>query len=208
MSDIEISKVVCGEYASNVYIVRKTGSCECVLIDAGDDFPLVKRELDSLKLKPTHVLLTHGHFDHMLSAERLRSEYGARVLIHSGDAAALSSTELCLLPAYMSDMFTPIKPDACLDEGELRLCGLDFTVIHTPGHSPGCVCLMLKDEKVLFTGDTLFSGTYGRTDFIGGDWAKMYASLKMLLSMDGDITVYPGHGDSDTMKNIKVRFKR
>ncbi len=208
MSDIEITKVVCGEYASNAYIARKKGADECVLIDAGDDYALLKRELERLRVRPSHALLTHGHFDHVLSAERLRADYGTRVLIHSSDASALSNPEICLLPAHLSDAFKPVKPDAFLDSGEASFGGLDFTVIHTPGHSPGCVCLLLAGEKALFTGDTLFENGFGRTDLLGGDWAKLYGSIKKLLALDDDITVYPGHGSGGLLKNIKERFKR
>lgn len=139
----------------------------------------------------TAVLLTHGHFDHMLFA-RPWIEQGAKLYIHEEDAAALGDPALNLSGVIGATLTLP-KADVLLREGDtIKEAGVEFTVLHTPGHTPGGVCY--KSGSVLFCGDTLFYRSYGRVDLTGGSSMHMAASLARLMTLDGATVCYPGHG--------------
>lgn len=187
---LKIHTMTLGLYQTNTYIIHDADSKTCCVIDPGYQADAILDELEEAGLELEAILLTHGHFDHVGAVRDLVAETGCRVFIHTAD--------LTLPP-----MFTAGKlyyTDTYAEGSELRLAGLSIHVLHTPGHTPGSVCLLA--ESSLFSGDTLFAGSCGRTD-IGGDWATILSSLNRLKKMEADFTVFPGHGESTTLAREK-----
>lgn len=197
-----------GELQANCYIVHQKEASACILIDPGDDTNLIKKTLSSLSLTPEVILLTHGHFDHMLGAAHIKNEFGAKLYISEKDEIFLSDKTCNLCPEKDERRFLPCSCDGYISEGGQEFCGIPFTIIPTPGHTPGGVCLYIKEEGVLFSGDTLFSNGFGRTDFIGGDWAALFRSLKTLFALPPETMVYPGHGAGAPVGDIRKGFYR
>jgi len=181
---LKIHTLPLGAYQTNCYIIHNETSKTCCVIDPGFEPDTVLRKVNSLGLTVEAILLTHGHFDHVGAVKEIAAETDCDVYIHPADLILppmLTAGKLYYTHTY--------------DEGDsLNLAGLDITVFHTPGHTPGCVCLLC--ETALFSGDTLFAGSCGRTDLPGGDWATILKSLKRLSSIEANLWVYPGHGES------------
>ena len=187
-----------GELRANCYVVE-TAPGRCIAVDIGGDSDYFLDFLKNKKLKLTKILLTHGHFDHIGGVEAVRLATGAEVYIHADDVKMLSS-EVYSLHSNMSwNTFVPVtdctavRGDCFINDGNFS-----FKVIHTPGHSPGSVCYVCGD--VMFSGDTLFCGSIGRTDMPGSSFIDMMNSLRALSLLDGDFTVYPGHNESTTLE--------
>ena len=180
-----------GAYQTNCYIIHDEASKTCCVIDPGYDADIILDKLDSLGLSPEAILLTHGHFDHVGAVKELAAETGCQVYIHAADLS---------MPPMMTA--GPLYYTKTYAEGtRLKLAGLDISVLHTPGHTPGSVCLLCGTS--LFSGDTLFQGSCGRTDLPGGDWATILQSLKRLAAIEGNLWVFPGHGGSTTLRDEK-----
>jgi glyoxylase-like metal-dependent hydrolase (beta-lactamase superfamily II) len=167
--------------------------------------------IDNLK----YILLTHGHFDHMLGVEKFRQEFSAKVVIHSLDEDKLSSAQKSLYSHFDRDgEFASTSADIVVGDGDtLSFAGESIGVIHTPGHTKGGVCYKIRD--LLFTGDTLFKGTIGRTDFFDSDQMEMLESLIKLDKLDMNYKIYPGHEgvttldfEKQTNKYMKLAHKR
>lgn len=175
-----------GNYQTNCYIVHEENAKTCVIIDPGYQAEDILQELQSLGLTLEAILLTHGHFDHVGAVKTLAAETNCRVYLHREELA-------------LPEMFTagPLFYTDLYENNTLSLAGLDFRVMHTPGHTPGSVCLIC--EKHLFSGDTLFAGSCGRTDLPGGDWTAIRKSLLQLRELEGEFAVHPGHGESTTL---------
>jgi|LSQX01.3.fsa_nt_gb glyoxylase-like metal-dependent hydrolase (beta-lactamase superfamily II) len=185
--DIKIEKVVVGEIEANCYIVTCKKTEQLLVIDPGDDYEQISRVLAGRK--PEFVLNTHGHIDHIKEDAR----FGVDVYIHSKDKSCLIDPEKNL----SSFLGTPISIDANIitfeDNEVIKLGELALKVVHTPGHTPGSVCF--KVGNVLFSGDTLFCGGYGRTDLPGGSESQLLVSIKdVLFALPANTIVYPGHG--------------
>ena len=189
-----------GQLQTNCYIL---GS---VMIDPGDDVPALKAFVEETGTKPKYILLTHGHFDHMLGAYAMREYLGAKVYIGKADALALSDSGICMASAWCATPFTPMEPDGFLDAGETEFDGLKFKVISTPGHTKGGVALYSEQHRILISGDTLFAHGYGRTDFPGGSMEQLAASLRTLLALPDDTMVYSGHYESALMSEIRKGY--
>ena len=187
--ELEIKTGVGGPLEVNTYVVGTDGGDECVLIDPGAEFASVEGAVCGRKVPA--VLLTHGHFDHMLYA-RPWLDRGAKLYIHELDAAALGDPALNLSGVIGATLMLPAA-DVLVKEGSLFTeAGVTFNVLHTPGHTPGGVCYQCGN--VLFCGDTLFYHSYGRIDLPGGDSGAMAASLTRLMLLPGETIAYPGHG--------------
>ncbi len=175
---------VCNPYEENTYIVNSEGNKEAVIIDPGcregEEVEGIVEYIETSGLKPVAILLTHAHLDHTCGIPLLKKRYDT--------------------PVYMDHREkTSLKFDSIdVKKGEiLHLAGLDFEVISTPGHTPGGVCYLDRADKCLFSGDTLFAGTIGRTDLPGGDYDKLIVSvMDSLIGLPGDIEVFPGHAQS------------
>ncbi|HBG27534.1 MAG: hypothetical protein A2Y10_15620 [Planctomycetes bacterium GWF2_41_51] len=207
---MQISKLVLGDYENNSYIVRKENSANCLIIDTGlDSNPLIQY-IKEKKLNPAALVLTHGHVDHIAGVEILRKNFeNIKIYIHKCDAPMLGEPVKNFSTILGLKVQTSPADVLLANEGSTDFQGFVFEVIHTPGHTPGGICLYNKDDNVLFTGDTLFAGSVGRTDFPGYETHKCMQQLienikKKLLVLPDDIIVNPGHGPSSTIKNEKM----
>ncbi|MBQ6265813.1 MAG: MBL fold metallo-hydrolase [Clostridia bacterium] len=199
---------------ANCWLIYDEKSNEAAIVDtcAFDDKINTKKEIEALGCRVKYVLLTHGHFDHILGTYGIQQKYGAAVVCHKGDAAMLADAQLNLARINgAEDVFNPVKPDITVDDGDsIYLGDTEIKVIHTPGHTKGSVCYVIEDEKTVFSGDTLFCRTVGRTDFPGGSTEELKESLKKLLALEGNYRVLPGHNretdlESERTRNIFIR---
>ena len=189
MDQLDVRTVPGGPLDVNTYVVGAAGGDSCLLIDPGAEPEKVAAAVGDRRV--CAVLLTHGHFDHMLFAKHWLDQ-GAKLYVHELDAPALRSPSINLSQVVNQQLVLPAA-DVILHEGDIvREAGVELTVLHTPGHTPGGVCY--QAGKTLFSGDTLFYGSYGRLDLPGGDAQEMIASLTRLINMNGDVVAYPGHG--------------
>lgn len=179
-----------GHLETNCYVVTDEDSLECAVIDPGAESNTILGYLEDNHLKCTAVMLTHAHFDHIGALDAVLSETGARFYVNKNEAGNA-------LPG-MGRGFQPPENAIFYGEGdEVKVGALTFRVIETPGHTPGGVTLICEDA--LFTGDTLFRLSCGRTDFPGGDMNLELKSLKKIASLPGDYDVYPGHAESSRL---------
>lgn len=192
-----IHKLQLGELRSNCYIVE-TAPHQCIAVDIGGDSRLLLNFLKMKQLKLSKILLTHGHFDHIGGVQDMVGATGAEVYIHEDDAHMLESASASLASSMSYNSFVPVTSYISINENAVVSDGdYSFRVLHTPGHSMGSVCYVCED--VIFSGDTLFCCSIGRTDFPGSNHEMMMASLKLLRELDGDFRVLPGHNDSTTL---------
>ena len=189
-----------GELAANCYVIADDNGT-AVVIDPGADAAVIRRVLDEEHVRDGAILLTHAHFDH-IGAVKALSEAGFPVYCHTRDIPALQDGRLNL-SAWFGTPLAPIHDAIAVEEGdELTFGGLTVSVLHTPGHTVGCVCYRIGDA--LFSGDTLFFESIGRTDFPGGDLSVMRRSLSRLTSLEDSLTVYPGHGEATTVAHERL----
>ena len=182
-----IETLVLGDYEVNCYLVWGEGSESCVVIDPGYDEDIILSAARKLGKRIEAILLTHGHFDHVGAVRQVFSQTDCDIYLCPAD---------CQMPEQMTA--GPLCYTHSYQEGDvLTLAGCTFRVLHTPGHTPGSVCLIC--DNCLFSGDTLFAGSCGRTDLRGGDYTQMLASLKRLALLEGDYHVLPGHDVSSTL---------
>lgn len=186
---LDIRTVVGGPIDVNTYVVGVQDGDACIVIDPGAEAQRVAQAVSGRQVKA--VLLTHGHFDHMLYAQHWLN-LGARLYVHHHDAAALIEPRLNLCQMIGADLSLPAADVLVAEGNTVEEAGLKLTVLHTPGHTPGSVCYLCGDA--LFSGDTLFYGSYGRVDLPGGSMRQMRESLSRLYQLDDQITAYPGHG--------------
>jgi len=186
---MKIHTIKVGSIATNCYIVEDQKSKAALIIDPGDQPEDIIQLVTLHQLRPLFVVNTHGHFDHVTGNMKIKEKYNIPVYNHNKDE-------------FLIKMSIPFAADKNLAEGDnLQVGSISFEVIHTPGHSPGCICLYSKEEKVLFSGDTLFFGTYGRTDFPYGSEEQIITSLQKLFKLPPETKVYPGHGKPTIIKN-------
>lgn len=192
-------------YFSNGYII--VCGNDCVIIDPGQPASLFDNAVLENGLKPKMILLTHGHFDHITSADTLRDRFGIPLLIHKDDAELLTDSQKNVYSLFFGGTFTVRPAEKVFSDGdEITLAGETIKVINTPGHTEGSSCFLC--ENALITGDTLFSAGVGRTDFIGGSEQKLYDSLKKLRGIEcgSKITIYPGHGKTSILSAALDNF--
>ncbi|SFR03048.1 MBL fold metallo-hydrolase [Desulfoscipio geothermicus] len=186
-----------GPLGTNCYIIGCAETGFGAVIDPGDEDARILEQLQHLKLKCQYIILTHGHVDHIGAVGEVHAATGAAVCIHQADAERLvNPARYSLLPV---DSVKPKTADRLLKDGDkIQVGKTTLEVIHTPGHTPGGVCL--KTEDILFTGDTLFAGSVGRSDLPGGSHNQLINSIKTKLLAFPDATkVYPGHGPASTI---------
>ena len=184
---LKIHALTLGAYQTNCYIIHEEHSKTCCVIDPGYTPDYVLHYIEKQGLTVEAILLTHGHFDHVGGVKNLAADTGCKVYLCAKDLS---------MPPMVTD--GPLYHTDTYGEGtQLHLAGLDISVLHTPGHTPGSVCLLC--ENAMFSGDTLFEGSCGRTDLPGGSWSTIQASLARLARLEQNYTVYPGHGGATTL---------
>lgn len=193
-SEIIVDSTVVGGVGTNCFIVRRVDSNRCVVIDPGDDGARISRFIRGNQLILEDILLTHGHFDHILGVSELVSGSGGRVCIYEGEETLLGDAGLNV--SEMTGRPVSLRADVLLKDGQVyKTAGMEFQVIHTPGHTKGSCCYYLEHEKALFCGDTLFFESVGRTDLPTGNGRELIASLReKVLVLPDDVKVYTGHG--------------
>ena len=188
-----------GAYQTNCYILWGEGSDRCVVIDPGYQPETVLQAVEALGKTVEAILLTHGHFDHVGAVKAIASETGCQVWLHEGDYSQSRNPQNAFLYPLANCTFPEIQ---LWEEGQsVCAAGLEFAVLSTPGHTWGSVCLACEDH--LFSGDTLFQGSCGRTDLPGGSYPQICQSLQRLKDLPGDYTVHPGHGPATTLEEEK-----
>lgn len=194
-----IKRIPTGQLEANCYIISDSEVGDAIVIDPGDEPDIIIEAIGTLKVK--YIVLTHGHFDHVGAVPEIKAHTGAQVAIHEDDLPLYEavSAQAAHWGFKLPDM---PKPDLLLKEGDTIGGGEPLTVIHTPGHSPGSMCLYT--EGVVITGDTLFMGSVGRTDFPGGSMPKLKQSFRRLMSLPDDTAVLPGHGPGTTIGKEKT----
>lgn len=198
---MKIKKMVLGQFFVNCYIVTCEKTGKCAIIDPGADSEKIKEEIEKEKLVPEIIINTHGHFDHIAENEK----FNLPVYIHRDDEEFLKNPEKNL-SAFFSSPYICGSKTITVKEGDIIKIGdVSLQVIHTPGHTPGSICLIA--EGISFTGDTLFAGGIGRTDFPGGNEEKLINSInKKLFTLPEKTIIYPGHGDISTIEKEKSSF--
>lgn len=190
---------------TNCYIVFDQESKETMVVDPAGDVDRIIEMINILQGNLKYIFLTHCHGDHIAGVKELREKMGGKVLIHRLDAEGLNNKEINLTEFMDGLPEIEIDADSRLDDGDLIHVGnLEFKVIHTPGHTEGGCSLYLESEKLLFSGDTLSRGTWGRTDLPTSDFDEIMDSIiNKLLVLPDDTIVYPGHGKSTMIENEK-----
>lgn len=199
MKDAIIQQRVLGMVSTNVYVCMHAVTKEACIVDPADNADEIIRLVSQMGAVPCAILLTHGHFDHIGAADTLRSRYQIPVYAHEAEAELLASPAMNLSGGW-ADSLT-LKADHLLkDKDVLTIAGFKIRVLHTPGHTPGGCCYALEGEDILFSGDTLFCRSVGRTDFPGSSGAAMKNSLHRLLTeLPEETQVLPGHGEATTI---------
>lgn len=191
-----------GAFESNAILLWEHPSAAWV-IDPGADADILAAALRKHGLTVGLYVLTHGHIDHLSALGDLQAAAPAPVAVHPADAA-WAFTEKNRFPPYVNVPPPPAEIVPGIADGKLlAVGGLEATVLHTPGHSPGCICLHVAAERLLVSGDTLFAGSVGRTDFPGGSWRQLVQSLQRLASLPDETVVLPGHGPTTTIGREK-----
>lgn len=182
-----------GEMQTNCILAYDEITKRGWITDPGAEALAVSAKLSELGVKPEAILLTHGHFDHIMAADKLRERYRIPVYAHRAEAGILGNAQSNLSALWAVPYRT--KADVLTDDGQLiSLAGYEIKVLHTPGHTAGSVCYYIESEGVLLSGDTMFCESYGRTDFESGSLADMRRSIRGLLRLPDETAVYPGHG--------------
>ena len=199
MGKLELQQCVLGLVYTNCYIAKNKETGEALIIDPADSPSKIELKVNAMGARPVAVLLTHGHFDHIMGVEAVREKYQIPVY------ACRQEEEMLREPSVnMTDQMgksCSIRPDVFLDDLQVfEAAEFSIQMIHTPGHTKGSCCYYLKEEGVLFSGDTLFCGSVGRTDFPGGSASQIRDSLhRLLAALPDDTSVYPGHDTSTTI---------
>ncbi|MBQ5357091.1 MAG: MBL fold metallo-hydrolase [Oscillospiraceae bacterium] len=194
---MEIHELVVGPLKTNCYIVTSDMN-HAVIIDPGFDAEKIAAKIRELGAKPKFMLLTHGHFDHIGAVNALKKTFPEMKSVILAE-----DEDICLNPGLINNEIGVVtKPDMLFADGDIvKLDDLDFKFMATPGHTKGCACIIVEDK--IFTGDTLFSRGYGRTDLYGGSTRDMKMSLKKIGAIEGDYEIYPAHGPHSTLKTEK-----
>lgn len=200
MSNFKLIELTVGMVMTNCYIGYNDDTREAFIVDPGDDARRISQAVREQKLNVKGILLTHGHFDHIMAVPELKEEFGAPVYAHEAEEALLEDTQMNLSAPWVGRALS-LSAERLLKDGErLELAGFEIQAIHTPGHTAGGVSYYLAAEQVLFSGDTLFRGSYGRVDLPTASGADIVRSInEKLLPLPEETAVYPGHERETTI---------
>lgn len=193
-----------GILGANCYLVRREESKEIVVIDPGAYPKKVRNHIEEEGLVPKAILLTHGHFDHIMGLDQLVEAFDIPVFVHEAERDLISDPVTNLSKSYVEG-YSPKCEIRFVKEGDVLSCaGLDFQVIHTPGHTAGGCCYYVESDKALFSGDTLFHASIGRSDLPTGSESELVRSVReKLLPLPDETVVYPGHMSMTTIGDEK-----
>lgn len=199
------TEIVGGQMMQNCYFVIEDNTNNAIIIDPGAEAHRLIQIIKKENIKPKYICLTHGHFDHIGACKELKKEYNIPIVICEGEEVLIENPQNNL--STMISQNIEFKADIVLKDNDIFKFGdnLSFKVIKTPGHTPGGMCLYFENENVLFSGDTLFYGSIGRTDFPYGNSSDLIKSINKLKHLPDNTVVYCGHGDKTTIgteKNI------
>lgn len=193
---IRVEFLVVGPVSTNCYLGINEESKEALIVDPGDRADQIQAMIEREGVKPVAILLTHGHFDHMMAAEELRRIYDIPVYAGEKEQEVLENASLNLSTGFIRKSYTMTADHYLRDGEELILAGSRIQVLETPGHTPGGCCYYLAEEGILFSGDTLFCQSVGRTDFPGGSFDEIKKSIKeKLFLLPAETICYCGHGE-------------
>lgn len=194
---MKIEHLVVGPLQVNCYIAYDEESREAMIVDPGDNAEGILKLLDRQRVKPRYIVCTHGHFDHIGSVAAVKARTGAAVVLHGADLLIYEGArDLAALMGFSLEQQP--APDILVAEGDRLLLGnTAVTIMHTPGHSPGGVCLI--HGEMLLSGDTIFAGSIGRTDFPGGSLQAMKQSFRRITDLPAATRIFPGHGPDSTI---------
>lgn len=200
MSNFKLIELTVGMVMTNCYIGYNDDTREAFIVDPGDDARRISRAVREQKLNVKGILLTHGHFDHIMAVPELKEEFGAPVYAHEAEEALLQDTQMNLSAPWVGRALS-LSAERLLKDGEkFELAGFEIQAIHTPGHTAGGVSYYLAVEQALFSGDTLFRGSYGRVDLPTASGADIARSInEKLLPLPEETAVYPGHERETTI---------
>ena len=210
MNKMKINHYVVGQVQTNCYVVINEENKECFIIDPGASAKQLADRIRKDELTPVAVLLTHGHFDHAGAAEELAKEFDIKIYAQEAERDTLENPRknvswmVGASESYGADVFLK-------DEEIIHAAGFEIKVLHTPGHTEGGCCYYIEEEAVIFTGDTLFAQSVGRTDFPGGSMSQIVRSIQEKLltlneagNLETDIMVYPGHNEPTTIETERM----
>ncbi len=204
-----MAKVECmivGPVSTNCYFLINEELKEAFIVDPGDQAMKLQAHLDKCGVKPVAILLTHGHFDHMMAAESLRDAYQIPIYACAKEKQVLNSASMNLAKGFVRMDYAMDADIYCKDQDEFSIAGFRVQVLETPGHTPGGCCYYIASEGILFCGDTLFAESIGRTDFEGGSYAEICRSIRnQIFVLPDDTICYCGHGDKTTVGHEKER---
>lgn len=199
MSKLKMQKCILGMVATNCYFLMNEETKELLLVDPAGEPERIFRKVEEMEGNPVGILLTHGHYDHILAVDDVKEKYGAKVYACSKEKRMLADP-MMNLTAYQGKS-TSITPDVMLEDLDVfQAAGFSIQMLHTPGHTEGSCCYYLKEEGILLSGDTLFYGSVGRTDLPTGSTAAIVGSLHKLVDhLPEETEVFPGHDASTTI---------
>lgn len=200
MSNFKLIRMTVGMVMTNCYIGYNEDTREAFIVDPGDDARRISQTVREEKLNVKGILLTHGHFDHIMAVPELKAEFGAPVYAHEAEERLLKDTQMNLSAPWVGRALS-LEAERLLKDGEkFELAGFEIQAVHTPGHTAGGVSYYLEAEGVLFSGDTLFRGSYGRVDLPTASGAEIARSIcEKLLPLPEETAVYPGHERETTI---------
>ena len=201
---MKLEIMVLGKVGTNCYIAMNEQNGEAIIIDPADRADKINSKLKEMGAKPVAILFTHGHFDHVLAANDLKKEHHIQIYANEKERETLENTQMNM--SSMGNGQSSYQADVFVKDGQvLDLAGMTCKVIWTQGHTPGGTCYFFEEDKILFSGDTLFCRSVGRSDFPGGSMSELIRSIKeKLMILDDDVKVFPGHMGATTIKDERI----
>lgn len=197
---MKLKVAVVGAVSTNCYVVANNQNNEIIIIDPGDDVGVISDHIDRMHGTVKGILLTHGHFDHIMAVNELAARHHVKIYAHSAEKELLADPNLNCSQGFLRKPYIVDLQETLEDNMIFTLAGFRIKVLYTPGHTIGSVCYLFEEEGVLFSGDTIFMESVGRTDLPTGNEGRLLDSIqKKLMNLDDDIKVFPGHGPSTSI---------